>query len=36
VTCLSVICQHYPKSSGAHFNPKGTQQHHGNRNSKVV
>jgi hypothetical protein len=24
VTCLSLICQHYPASSGAYFNKRNT------------
>ena len=31
-----VTCLHYPASSSAYFNTKGTQYYHGNRNSKVV
>jgi hypothetical protein len=34
-TCLSVICRTILRVP-AHTSTKGTQQHHGNRNSKVV
>ena len=33
---LQRACLHYPASSSAYFNTKGTQYHHGKRNSKVV